>query len=405
MSLTQLLGVEEEEDYAPAFIGADNDFAFEGEDHDPSSEEEEDKFTLSEKENASPEELDGVGESRKKGPFERHHTRYANLPIGVMTEHHQASVHAYIREDLKRSQRVPFDVFVKTVFGLTPKRAEEWTSIIAKEQWHEDEELATRLRQFAEARKEDKRYWPLCAIINLIIQMAHGRLPGVPNAYPIDDICVERNDPFYIIPSAAHGKLAANRRPDLLTLRHRHAAKLRSARFSNSDTESSDESPGTTRTSATTVLGAFPSSPPTDGLTPTAAPPTANSQPDSSLDLASLSTVAGPSPPPPRDRRLRRTRAGKTRPTANTRVSATNATAVVGSGQTANEAGTTVDNTRAEDDLSACSSHTPVQASITTGVSSSAEKPSESHEGTPTPDKAGRRALAQCYHELGAEGR
>ncbi|KAJ3558382.1 hypothetical protein NM688_g960 [Phlebia brevispora] len=171
---------------------------------------------------------DGGELRRKEGPFKKCHTGLKQSTDGLMlSKHDRASVHVYIREDLKDSQHVNFDVFVEAVFGRTPEQIAEWTSIIAQDGWLNDEEVTTNLKAFCAATVESDRYEPLCNIINRVMQMAHGRLPGVPDTYPIDDICVEKNDPLYIIPTKAQGKLAASRKPDLVTLRERHAVHLR----------------------------------------------------------------------------------------------------------------------------------------------------------------------------------
>ncbi|KAF7794419.1 hypothetical protein EIP86_005553 [Pleurotus ostreatoroseus] len=61
---------------------------------------------------------------------------------------------------------------------------------------------------------------------NRIIQMAPERLPEVPDIYPIDDICMKRNDPNCIQTIKSQGKLGALRKPDNLILRKRDALKI-----------------------------------------------------------------------------------------------------------------------------------------------------------------------------------
>ncbi|KAJ3524518.1 hypothetical protein NM688_g8544 [Phlebia brevispora] len=192
-----------------------------------------DRFDCSDTEEESPVgEPDQDGNTAKpKAP--KHHT-----PLGLttgsmlLTDHSRASVHVYVREDLKRSQRVKYNTFVEAIFGLTPQTQTEWMDIIAKEKWHDDTVISEALESFCEASTETARYAPLCTAINRIMEMAHGRLPGVPDTYPIADICVKRNDPLYVRPIEAHRGLGAKRKPDLLTLRGRHAVNLRSHKAS-----------------------------------------------------------------------------------------------------------------------------------------------------------------------------
>ncbi|KAF7794434.1 hypothetical protein EIP86_005568 [Pleurotus ostreatoroseus] len=144
----------------------------------------------------------------------------------LLTQHSRASVHVYIQEDLKEAQRVGFDIFIETIFGLAADKLAQWTSIIAQEKWHTDDEVARNLKVFCETKQETRRHVPLSNIINRIMQMAPGRLPGVPDKYPIDDICVRRNNPLHIQTIDTYGALGAKRRPALLTLRGKTAVNL-----------------------------------------------------------------------------------------------------------------------------------------------------------------------------------
>ncbi|KAJ3558598.1 hypothetical protein NM688_g828 [Phlebia brevispora] len=175
-----------------------------------------------------------VGEPDQDGNTDKPKVPKYHSPLGLttgsmlLTDHSRASVHVYIREDLKKSQRVKYNTFVEAIFGLTPQTQAEWMDIIAKEKWHDDKVISEELEGFCKASTETARYAPLCNVINRIMEMAHGRLPGVPDTYPIADICVKRNDPLYVRPIEAHRGLGAKRKPDLLTLRGRHAVNLRS---------------------------------------------------------------------------------------------------------------------------------------------------------------------------------
>lgn len=53
-------------------------------------------------------------------------------------------------------------------------------------------------------------------------ELVKGSLPGVPNQYPIDDICVRRNDPATVQTIKQHG--------DLPQLHIRHISLLRTSR-------------------------------------------------------------------------------------------------------------------------------------------------------------------------------
>ncbi|KAJ3529498.1 hypothetical protein NM688_g7847 [Phlebia brevispora] len=170
--------------------------------------------------------LDQDGNTDKPKVPKQHTPFGLNADTMVLTDHSRASVHVYIREDLKNAQRVKYNTFVEAIFGITPQKQTEWMAIIAKEKWHDDEVISAQLTRFCKATTEVSRYEPLSNIINRIMEMAHGRLPGVPDTYPIDDICVKRNDPFFIRPIEAHRELGAKRKPDLITLRGRHAVNL-----------------------------------------------------------------------------------------------------------------------------------------------------------------------------------
>lgn len=146
----------------------------------------------------------------------------------LVTDHSRQSVHVYIKEDIKDAQHISFDLFTRCLLGLSPQRLEKWVSIISQEKWHEDRELAEGLEQYCYASSEAARYDPFCAIMNRALQMAHGRLPDVPDTYPIDDLCAKRSDPLAIRPIAEHGALGATRKPDAVIFRARHADKLKS---------------------------------------------------------------------------------------------------------------------------------------------------------------------------------
>ncbi|KAJ3549206.1 hypothetical protein NM688_g5202 [Phlebia brevispora] len=192
-----------------------------------------DRFDCSDDEGPDDNNLDQDGNPPEVVPKE--HSPYGlTTDSMILTDHSRASVHVYVREDLKRSQRVKFDTFVEAVLGITPQTMTEWMSIIAREKWHEDEAVSARLSAFCAATREAARYEPLSDLVNRIMQMAHGRLPGVPEEYPIADICVRKNDPLYIRPIEAHRGLGAKRKPDLLTLRGRHAVNLPPFRTGNS---------------------------------------------------------------------------------------------------------------------------------------------------------------------------
>ncbi|KAF7794418.1 hypothetical protein EIP86_005552 [Pleurotus ostreatoroseus] len=167
------------------------------------------------------------GDNPIPGTIKGGHTPvHASTSGTTLMEHDRSSVHVYIREDIKQSQRVSLDVFVATVFRLTKQRMDEWVGIIGKEKWHEDEEISAALETFCTSTTESSRYEPLSNMANRVVRMAPGRLPDVPDVYPIDDICAKRNDPNCIQPIKAHGGLGARRSPDCLILRERDAVKI-----------------------------------------------------------------------------------------------------------------------------------------------------------------------------------
>lgn len=144
----------------------------------------------------------------------------------TVSDHDRSSVHVWIREDIKNSQHVKFDLFIHTLFGRSAENMKSWMDIIVKEKWHKDPKIAKALNSFCAGGSEVSRYQPLSDIANRVVRMAHGRLPDVPDIYPIDDICLKRNDPNFIETIEAQGELGALRRPDCLFLRAKHAGSL-----------------------------------------------------------------------------------------------------------------------------------------------------------------------------------
>lgn len=128
------------------------------------------------------------------------------------------SLQPYIREDLKSAQSVSFMLFVEAVFGVSPDTLMTWMKIIEEQRWFTDKVIKAKLGQFCRAKDEKKRYAPLSALVDRILALGRGALPGVPDEYPIDDICLRRDDPVYIQRSSKSRSL---KKPDLLTLRQR----------------------------------------------------------------------------------------------------------------------------------------------------------------------------------------
>lgn len=158
------------------------------------------------------------------GPYKHFYSMDASGHTSV--EHPHSSFHAWIREDINNSRHIHFDLVVETLFGLSAARMKKWVSIIAKEKWHQDPELCASLEAFCSGDYERSRCEPFSKIANRVARMAHGRLPDVPDVYPIDGICVERNTPNYIETIESQDGLGARRAPGCLVLRARQASKL-----------------------------------------------------------------------------------------------------------------------------------------------------------------------------------
>ncbi|THG93932.1 hypothetical protein EW026_g7428 [Hermanssonia centrifuga] len=142
----------------------------------------------------------------------------------------KATVHPYVKQDLANAKYIPLYAWTETVLGLSQKDLEERAAHIRQLKWFEDTEIRQAMVAFCTTphgeSHEKGRYGPFAAIVNRAFELAKGNLPGVPNSYPIDDICVVRNDPHDILCIPEHGKLGAERSPDLLFLRAEPARKL-----------------------------------------------------------------------------------------------------------------------------------------------------------------------------------
>lgn len=156
----------------------------------------------------------------------------------ILSDHDTASIAVYLEQDLKNTQTVDFDIFNDAVFGLRPSAMKDWSLLIREQNWLEDPTIYQGLSNFCSTHDERSRYEPLAEVVNRIIELARGSLPGIPNIYPIDDICLRRNDPIFIQTIPEHGPLGAKRKPDLVMIRGVRAHLL------ERDAETEESAPG-----------------------------------------------------------------------------------------------------------------------------------------------------------------
>lgn len=140
--------------------------------------------------------------------------------------HSPQPVHTYVREDITDAQHINFDVLTESLLGLSPTRLQEWVAIIAQEKWHKDGGMAKNLDAYCRTGSAAYRHVPFCNIVNRSLQMARGHLPGVPDAYPIDDLYAQQNFPMAIHPVSVYGARGVIRKPDVVFSRGRHTDKL-----------------------------------------------------------------------------------------------------------------------------------------------------------------------------------
>lgn len=144
----------------------------------------------------------------------------------ILSDHDTASIAVYLEQDLKNTQTVDFNIFADAVFGLSPDTMKDWSLSIRAQNWLNDPTIEQGLKAFCATHVETNRYEPLAAVVNRIIELAREYLPDVPDTYPIDDICLRRNDPVFIQTIPEHGPLGAQRKPDLVMIRGARAHLL-----------------------------------------------------------------------------------------------------------------------------------------------------------------------------------
>lgn len=134
------------------------------------------------------------------------------------TPHTHASVHPYVKEDIATAAQVPLCLWLETLLGLSPAGFDQRRNVIRKLDWYHDNEIQTSLRDFCAAARESERYLPLATVVNKILHLS-GESPEIDAVFPFDDLKVMRCDPNIIDRLPAHGKLGAQRKPDLVWVR------------------------------------------------------------------------------------------------------------------------------------------------------------------------------------------
>ncbi|PSR72434.1 hypothetical protein PHLCEN_2v11693 [Hermanssonia centrifuga] len=172
---------------------------------------------------------------RKGVPLARERTLYTMKTSHIENSSHvKSTIHPYVRQDLARTKYIPLYAWTQSVLGLSEKDIDESAAHIRRLRWFDDPVIREGLVDFCstppDATHEKARYDPFAAIVNRAFELAKRELPGIPSSYPIDDICLIRNDPKYVQCIPEHGKLGAQRSPDLLFVRGAQATKLRGSK-------------------------------------------------------------------------------------------------------------------------------------------------------------------------------
>ncbi|KAJ3558089.1 hypothetical protein NM688_g1117 [Phlebia brevispora] len=137
------------------------------------------------------------------------------------SERSRELIHPYVEEDLKLANQVSLDKWLNAVLGFPSNRFKSWTTKIGEMKWFEDDVVQRCLREYCAAAKEVHRYSPFAELGNRILELARGKLPGVPKtkSYPVDDFCFLNSADRAIATIPEHGALGAVRRPDILNVR------------------------------------------------------------------------------------------------------------------------------------------------------------------------------------------
>lgn len=145
-----------------------------------------------------------------------------------MEQYKWETVHPYVVQDLEDAHIVALYDWVKIFYGRTRNEIDKWTLLISKLRWFEDSIIQTALYDYCCTREEAGRYDPLVRLLDRIVELARGALPGVPakDSYPVDDLCFANCAHHEVVPIPEHGPLGARCCPDIAVLRRRHALQL-----------------------------------------------------------------------------------------------------------------------------------------------------------------------------------
>ncbi|KAJ3543285.1 hypothetical protein NM688_g5874 [Phlebia brevispora] len=142
------------------------------------------------------------------------------------SDHDRKSIHPYVREDLRHAKHVGFFVWTEAVLGLSQTKLLSRAREIGKLRWFEDSIIQNALIDYCRVTSEKRRYDPFIHLVNRIVELASGKLPGVDKVYPIKDFCIANNADRVVKPISEHGSMGAKRRPDFLGLSATNAVKL-----------------------------------------------------------------------------------------------------------------------------------------------------------------------------------
>lgn len=154
--------------------------------------------------------------------------RHVNPDGLLMSSHTKDTVHPYVREDIKDSKVKALYEWLDVLLDLPKQTVLRWASQIGQNDWFNDPIIAKSLCEYCEAKQENERYAPWCALLNRILELAPGQLDGVPadDPWPIDDLCFVNHSEKEVGRTTEHGLRGARRLPDIAAMRAAAAKAL-----------------------------------------------------------------------------------------------------------------------------------------------------------------------------------
>ncbi len=102
----------------------------------------------------------------------------------------EPAAHLFVDRDVRNSKTVGFYPWVEAALGVPRNLLNDWTARIADMKWFEDRIIQGCLEEYCKANEQYSRYAPFTHLVNHILTLAQGSLPGISdtNSYPIDSI-------------------------------------------------------------------------------------------------------------------------------------------------------------------------------------------------------------------------